>query len=80
MKTRRPSQPTLEVLWGDHANEMEGTIISEHLICPFADTAHALDSSDAIVGDEDLVVGREGTEGWVRTSYIIIKIEDSLGH
>lgn len=50
----------LEVLGGDHDHEANGALVAEHLVGPAADGAHALDSSDAIVGDEHL--GGQGQE------------------
>lgn len=46
---------SLEVFRGHHDHETNGTLVSEHLVGPPADGAHALHSSNAIVGDEDLV-------------------------
>lgn len=45
---------SLEVFRGHHDHEPNGTLISEHLIGPPADGAHALHGSNAVVGDEDL--------------------------
>lgn len=44
----------LEVLGGDHDHEANGALIAEHLVGPAADGAHALHSSNAIVGNEHL--------------------------
>lgn len=45
---------SLEVLRGDHDHEANGALVAEHLVGPAADGAHALHSSDAIVGNEHL--------------------------
>lgn len=44
----------LEILRSDHDHEPDGSFIFEHLIRPATYRTHALDSSDSIVGDEDL--------------------------
>lgn len=49
---------SLEVFGGDHDHKANGTLVSEHLVGPPADGAHALDGGDAVVGDENL----QGTE------------------
>ena len=51
----------LEVLRGYHDYKPDGPLISEHLVGPPADGAHALHSSNAIVGDEHL--DRENNQG-----------------
>lgn len=48
----------LEVLWCNHDYEADGPLISEHLIGPPADGAHAFHGGDAIVGDEHLDRGK----------------------
>lgn len=45
---------SLEVFRGHHDHEPNGTLVSEHLIGPPADGAHALHGSDAVVGNENL--------------------------
>lgn len=52
---------SLQILWSHHDYKPDGPLIAEHLIGPPADGAHALHSSDAIVGDEHL--DRENEEG-----------------
>jgi len=54
---------SLEVFRGDHDHEPNGTLVSEHLVGPPADGAHALHSGDAVVGDEDLGGRGHGTSG-----------------
>lgn len=54
---------SLEVFRGDHHHEPNGTLISEHLVGPPADGAHALHGSDAVVGDEDLGGQGHGVSG-----------------
>lgn len=54
---------SLEVFRGDHDHEPNGTLVSEHLVGPPADGAHALHSGDAIVGDEDLGGQGHGASG-----------------
>lgn len=62
---------SLEVLGGDHDHEPNGPLISEHLIGPPADGAHALHSSNAIVGNEDLGGGQgQGVSGWNLSSLL----------
>lgn len=44
----------LEVLWGDHDDKTYSPFIPKHFISPATNGAHALHSSNAIVGNEDL--------------------------
>ena len=50
-----------EVLWSHHDYKSDGPLVSEHLVGPPADGAHALHGGDAIVGNEHL--DREKEEG-----------------
>lgn len=53
-KVQQSITHTFKVLWGDHSDEVECPVISEHLIRPLANTTHAFNGCDAIVGDENL--------------------------
>lgn len=52
----------LEVLWRYHDYKPDGPLISEHLIGPPADGAHAFHGGNTVVGDEHLDRGKgQGT-------------------
>lgn len=53
---------SLEIFGGNHDHKANGTLVSEHLVGPPADGAHALDGGDAVVGDQDLRGQRQGGE------------------
>lgn len=44
----------LQVLWRDHHHKADGTLVAKHLIGPAPNGAHALHSSNAVIGYEHL--------------------------
>ena len=52
----------LEIFWSDHHVEPDGSVITEHLICPASDGSDELDGSNTIVSDEDALYGSFATE------------------